>query len=198
MPVDDVVEELVNCAQDNHLVIIVDEAQNGPEFELFCDKLHSRLPSVQIWAAAAKHRHIPWCLRRKALSGSFRSIRDPSKSRESLTADIQLYHQGHKAREPKDCEQCGKDVANALKKLHDGDARSSTPLRYTDVFVLMRGDTDPYDEERHRDGRVLHQAIGVVQGLRDAGIPTRCRIRDEDVDDDDHDNDDDKEDDDDA
>ncbi|XP_070202907.1 uncharacterized protein [Littorina saxatilis] len=87
---------------------------------------------------------------------------------------IRLSHHGnaHTSRWPVDCAQCGQDIAAVLRRLGVGSSVASSPSRlsYRDVFVLTRSD-HLHDDVTDEAGRVTSPASGVVQGLKDAGVP---------------------------
>nr|KAG5688189.1 hypothetical protein BaRGS_027784 [Batillaria attramentaria] len=82
---------------------------------------------------------------------------------------------GHEERYTWDCEACGREVGRILTQvLHVGQggnpsSSSTTALQYRDVFALSVGSL--HDDVRDDAGHVTRPAIGVVRGLRQAGVP---------------------------
>ncbi|XP_070203614.1 uncharacterized protein [Littorina saxatilis] len=148
--VEKAVTDLVACVKNGHLHVLIDEASFDSRF-------------VFILTIPVIHRF---------------KVHDYSDSGVPAPGDglsvIRLSHHGnaHTGRWPVDCAQCGQDIAAVLRRLGVGRSAANSPSRlsYRDVFVLTRS-LDLQDDVTDGAGRVTSPASGVVQGLKDAGVP---------------------------
>ncbi|XP_025100505.1 uncharacterized protein LOC112567860 [Pomacea canaliculata] len=181
----------------------------------FCHRLLPELPDLHFWAANCKHGVAPphdWTV--KIFTRPLRSpptvVTEVALSQE-LGDDVAaytergvpdhthgpsvkfVYHCGpsHDEEHPRNCVQCGKDVASFIGSLGvgetDDNSRPSEPLalvaaasasppvvcppalQFRDVLVLCLGHVDDHS--------------GVVVGLKSANIPTRIMESEEDMED---------------
>ncbi|XP_076452141.1 uncharacterized protein LOC143287758 [Babylonia areolata] len=157
--------------------------------------LHDLLPLLRLWVVCMHHDRLPSLLveiplthplrsppsvvREVELSCSFRrggggSVYGYTAPASPLPSDgcptLYLWHsgKGHEGHaEIRHCAQCGRDVAALLRReLHvgvqvagrpRGTPKAPPPLQFSDVFVLSYF--------------ALNEANGIVQGLRQAGVP---------------------------
>ncbi|KAK7106752.1 hypothetical protein V1264_017973 [Littorina saxatilis] len=199
--VEQAVTDLVACMKNGHLYVLLDEAffdssqKPGPAHIRLVSQLAQRVPHLYLWCATVYNDDIPPALQTQVFTVPLRSapavlreiqqgvqgydvVHDYSDSGVPAPGDglsvIQLSHHGnaHTGRWPLDCAQCGQDIAAVLRRLGVGSIVANSPSRlsYSDVFVLTRSD-DLHDDVTDEAGRVTSPASGVVQGLKDAGVP---------------------------
>ncbi|KAK7106592.1 hypothetical protein V1264_017826 [Littorina saxatilis] len=198
--VEKAVTDLVACVKNGHLHVLIDEVafsssqKRGPRHTRLVTRLAQRVPHLYLWCACMEHRDIPPSLQTQVFTVPLRSapavlreiqpvihrfdVHDYSDSGVPAPGDglsvIRLSHHGnaHTSRWPVDCAQCGQDIAAVLRRLGVGSSVASSPSRlsYRDVFVLTRSD-HLHDDVTDEAGRVTSPASGVVQGLKDAGVP---------------------------
>ncbi|XP_070203243.1 uncharacterized protein [Littorina saxatilis] len=167
----------------------------GPDNIQLVSQLAQRVPHLYLWCASVYNDDIPPALQTQVFTVPLRSapavlreiqqgvqeydeVHDYSDSGVPAPGDglsvIRLSHHGnaHTGRWPVDCAQCGQDIAAVLRRLGVGSSVANSPSRlsYRDVFVLTRSD-DLHDDVTDEAGRVTSPASGVVQGLKDAGVP---------------------------
>ncbi|XP_070203221.1 uncharacterized protein [Littorina saxatilis] len=188
------------CMKNGHLHVLVDEAvfissqKRGPRVTRLVTRLAQRVPHLYLWCAGTNNCDIPPALQTQVFTVPLRSapavlreirpvihrfkVHDYTDSGVPAPGDglsvIRLSHHGnaHTGRWPVDCAQCGQDIAAELRRLGVGSSAANCPSRlsYRDVFVLTRSD-DLQDDVTDEAGRVTSPASGVVQGLKDAGVP---------------------------
>ncbi|XP_070199111.1 uncharacterized protein [Littorina saxatilis] len=198
--VDQAVTDLVACVKNGHLHVLIDEVsfdsrgKRGPRHTRLVTRLAQQVPHLYLWCAGVYNAGIPPALQTQGFTVPLRSapavlreiqpvihkfaVHDYSDSGVPAPGDglsvIRLSHHGnaHTGRWPVDCAQCGQDIAAELRRLGVGSsvANSTSRLSYRDVFVLTRSD-DIQDDVTDEAGRVTSPASGVVQGLKDAGVP---------------------------
>ncbi|KAK7105175.1 uncharacterized protein [Littorina saxatilis] len=198
--VEKAVADLVACMKNGHLHVLVDEAvfsssqKQGPRHTRLVTRLAQQVPHLYLWCAGTNNCDIPPALQTQVFTVPLRSapavlreiqpvihrfnVHDYSDSGVPAPGDglsvIRLSHHGndHRGRWPLDCAQCGQDIAVVLRRLGVGSSAANSPSRlsYRDVFVLTRSD-DLHDDVTDEAGRVTSPASGVVQGLKDAGVP---------------------------
>ncbi|XP_070203703.1 uncharacterized protein [Littorina saxatilis] len=198
--VEQAVTDLVACMKNGHLYVLLDEAffdssgKRGPANIRLVSQLAQRVPHLYLWCATVYNDDIPPALQTQVFTVPLRSapavlreiqpvihrypVHDYSDSGVAAPGDglnvIRLSHHGnaHTGRWPLDCAQCGQDIAAVLRRLGVGSSVDNRPSRlsYRDVFVLTRSD-DLHDDVTDEAGRVTSPASGVVQGLKDAGVP---------------------------
>ncbi|XP_070203668.1 uncharacterized protein [Littorina saxatilis] len=178
-----------------HIRLVSQLAQPGPANIQLVSQLAQRVPHLYLWCATVYNDDIPPALQTQVFTVPLRSapavlreiqqgvqgydfVHDYSDSGVPAPGDglsvIRLSHHGnaHTGRWPLDCAQCGQDIAAVLRRLGVGSIVANSPSRlsYSDVFVLTRSD-DLHDDVTDEAGRVTSPASGVVQGLKDAGVP---------------------------
>ncbi|XP_070203156.1 uncharacterized protein [Littorina saxatilis] len=198
--VDQAVTDLLACVNNDHLYVLLDEAsfatsqKVGPRHTRLVTRLAQQVPHLYLWCAGVLKTEIPPALQTQVFTVPLRSapavlreiqpvihrvnVHDYSDSGVPAPGDglsvIRLSHHGnaHTGRWPLDCAQCGQDIAAVLRRLGVGSSVANSPsqLSYSDVFVLTRSD-DLHDDVTDEAGRVTSPASGVVQGLKDAGVP---------------------------
>ncbi|XP_070203009.1 uncharacterized protein [Littorina saxatilis] len=198
--VEQAVTDLLECVKNGHLHVLIDEAsfdsrtKLGPRHTQLVTRLAQQVPHLYLWCAGVLNRDIPPALQTQVFTVPLRSapavlreiqpvihrypVNDYSDSGVPAPGDglsvIRLSHHGnaHTGRWPLDCAQCGHDIAAVLRRLGVGRSVANSPSRlsYRDVFVLTRSD-DLHDDVTDGAGRVTSPASGVVQGLKDAGVP---------------------------
>ncbi|XP_070201236.1 uncharacterized protein [Littorina saxatilis] len=198
--VEQAVTDLLACVENGHLHVLIDEAsfhsrrQDGPRHTQLVTRLAQQVPHLYLWCAGILNRDIPPALQTQVFTVPLRSapailreiqpvihrvnVHDYSDSGVPAPGDglnvIRLSHHGndHTGRWPLDCAQCGQDIAAVLRRLGVGRSVANSPSRlsYRDVFVLTRS-TDLHDDVTDEAGRVTSPASGVVQGLKDGGVP---------------------------
>ncbi|XP_070202895.1 uncharacterized protein [Littorina saxatilis] len=198
--VEQAVNDLLACVKNGHLHVLLDEAffdsrfKHGPRHTRLVTRLAQQVPHLYLWCAGVLNRDIPPALQTQVFTVPLRSapavlreiqpvihrfnVHDYSDSGVPAPGDglsvIRLSHHGnaHTSRWPVDCAQCGQDIAAVLRRLGVGRnvANSPSRLSYRDVFVLTRSG-DLNDDVTNGAGRVTSPASGVVQGLKDAGVP---------------------------
>ncbi|XP_070203697.1 uncharacterized protein [Littorina saxatilis] len=198
--VEQAVTDLVACMKNGHLHVLLDEAffdssdEPGPANIQLVSQLAQRVPHLYLWCATVYNDDIPPALQTQVFTVPLRSapavlreiqpvieeypVHDYSDSGVPAPGDglsvIRLTHHGnaHTGRWPVDCAQCGQDIAAVLRRLGVGSIVANSPSRlsYSDVFVLT-GSDDLHDDVTDEAGRVTSPASGVVQGLKDAGVP---------------------------
>ncbi|XP_070203098.1 uncharacterized protein [Littorina saxatilis] len=199
--VEQAVTDLVACMKNGHLHVLLDEAffdssaGSGPGNIQLVSQLAQRVPHLYLWCATVYNDDIPPALQTQVFTVPLRSapavlreiqqgvqgydeVHDYSDSGVPAPGDglsvIRLSHHGnaHTGRWPVDCAQCGQDIAAVLRRLGVGSSVANSPslLSYRDVFVLT-GSDDLHDDVTDEAGRVTSPASGVVQGLKDAGVP---------------------------
>ncbi|KAK7098189.1 hypothetical protein V1264_002541 [Littorina saxatilis] len=206
--VDQAVTDLVACVKNGQLHVLIDEVSFDSRLKLgrrhtrLVTRLAQRVPHLYLWCAGVHNTEIPPALQTQVFTVPLRSapavlreiqpvihrspVHDYSDSGVPAPGDglsvIRLSHHGnaHTGRWPVDCAQCGQDIAAELRRLGVGCsvANSSFQLSYRDVFVLTNS-LDVHDDVTDDAGRVTSPASGVVQGLKDAGVPVSVlRIQD--------------------
>ncbi|XP_070201271.1 uncharacterized protein [Littorina saxatilis] len=198
--VEQAVTDLLACVENGHLHVLIDEARfdssqkPGPRHTHLVTRLAQQVPHLYLWCAGTNNRDIPPALQTQVFTVPLRSapailreiqpvihrfdVHDYSDSGVPAPGDglnvIRLSHHGndHTGRWPLDCAQCGQDIAAVLRRLGVGRSVANSPSRlsYRDVFVLTRSG-DLHDDVTDEAGRVTSPASGVVQGLKDAGVP---------------------------
>ncbi|XP_070203326.1 uncharacterized protein [Littorina saxatilis] len=198
--VEQAVTDLVACVKNGHLHVLVDEAvfssslKHGPRHTRLVTRLAQQVPHLYLWCAGIVNTDVPPALQTQVFTVPLRSapavlreiqpvihmfkVHDYSDSGVPAPGDglsvIRLSHHGtaHTSRWPVDCAQCGQDIAAVLRRLDVGSSAANCPSRlsYRDVFVLTRSD-DLHNDVTDGAGRVTSPASGVVQGLKDAGVP---------------------------
>ncbi|KAK7106609.1 hypothetical protein V1264_017842 [Littorina saxatilis] len=198
--VEQAVTDLLACVKNGHLHVLIDEAsfdsrsKHGPRLTRLVTRLAQQVPHLYLWCAGTNNRDIPPALQTQVFTVPLRSapavlreiqpvihrypVHDYSDSGVPAPGDglsvIRLSHHGnaHTGRWPVDCAQCGQDIAAVLRRLGVGRSATNSPSRlsYRDVFVLTRSG-DLHDDVTNEAGRVTSPASGVVQGLKDAGVP---------------------------
>ncbi|KAK7106667.1 uncharacterized protein [Littorina saxatilis] len=198
--VEQAVTDLLACVKNGHLHVLIDEAsfdsraKNGPRHTQLVTRLAQQVPHLYLWCAGVLNCDIPPALQTQVFTVPLRSapavlreiqpvihryyVDDYSDSGVPAPGDglsvIRLSHHGnaHTGRWPLDCAQCGQDIAAVLRRLGVGRSVANSPSRlsYRDVFVLTRSG-DLQDDVTDGAGRVTSPASGVVQGLKDAGVP---------------------------
>ncbi|XP_070202845.1 uncharacterized protein [Littorina saxatilis] len=198
--VEQAVTDLLACVKNGHLHVLIDEAsfdssqQHGPRHTRLVTRLAQQVPHLYLWCAGTNNRDIPPALQTQVFTVPLRSapavlreiqpvihrinVHAYSDSGVPAPGDglsvIRLSHHGnaHTGRWPLDCAQCGQDIAAVLRRLGVGRSAANSPSRlsYRDVFVLTRSG-DLQDDVTDEAGRVTSPASGVVQGLKDAGVP---------------------------
>ncbi|XP_070184515.1 uncharacterized protein [Littorina saxatilis] len=198
--VDQAVTDLVASVKNGHLHVLIDEVsfdsrlKHGPRHTRLVTRLAQRVPHLYLWCAGVHNTKIPPALQTQVFTVPLRSapavlreiqsvihsvpVHDYSDSGVPAPGDgmsvIRLSHHGnaHTGRWPLDCAQCGQDIAAELRRLGVGRSVANSPSRlsYRDVFVLTRSG-DLHDDVTDEAGRVTSPASGVVQGLKDAGVP---------------------------
>ncbi|XP_070202901.1 uncharacterized protein [Littorina saxatilis] len=198
--VEQAVTDLLACVKNGHLHVLIDEAsfdsrsKHGPRLTRLVTRLAQQVPHLYLWCAGTNNRDIPPALQTQVFTVPLRSapavlreiqpvihrypVHDYSDSGVPAPGDglsvIRLSHHGnaHTGRWPVDCAQCGQDIAAVLRRLGVGRSATNSPSRlsYRDVFVLTRSD-DIHDDVTDGAGQVTSPASGVVQGLKDAGVP---------------------------
>ncbi|XP_025113046.1 uncharacterized protein LOC112575403 [Pomacea canaliculata] len=204
--VEKAIRDLSQTASGRPLYIIADEA--GPEdkfdtFQGFCGELLEIVPHLHLWAASCYHKVAPAGWQEEYLTRPLRS--PPVVVREveqdivmALDRDVQAYsergvpdhtdgppvkhiiHHGHGRSPywPVNCVNCGREVARFLLSLQMGASTNSTTfasggmappcLQWRDVLVLYWGD--------------ISDRLGMMTGLKEAGIPVRL-MKDDDIED---------------
>ncbi|XP_070202675.1 uncharacterized protein [Littorina saxatilis] len=166
----------------------------GPRHTHLVTRLAQQVPHLYLWCAGTNNCDIPPALQTQVFTVPLRSapavlreiqpvihrfkVHDYSDSGVPAPGDglsvIRLSHHGnaHTGRWPLDCAQCGQDIAAVLRRLGVGRSAANSPSRlsYRDVFVLTRSG-DIQEDVTDEAGRVTSPASGVVQGLKDAGVP---------------------------
>ncbi|XP_070202899.1 uncharacterized protein [Littorina saxatilis] len=198
--VEQAVTDLLACVKNGHLHVLLDEAffdsraKDGPRLTRLVTRLAQRVPHLYLWCAGVYNTEIPPALQTQVFTVPLRSapavlreiqpvihrypVHAYSDSGVPAPGDglsvIRLSHHGnaHTGRWPLDCAQCGQDIAAVLRRLGVGRSAANSPSRlsYRDVFVLTRSD-DLQDDVTDEAGQVTSPASGVVQGLKDAGVP---------------------------
>ncbi|KAK7098151.1 hypothetical protein V1264_002509 [Littorina saxatilis] len=199
--VDQAVTDLVACVNNGQLHVLIDEVsfdsrlKHGPRHTRLVTRLAQQVPHLYLWCAGVYNTEIPPALQTQVFTVPLRSapavlreiqpvihrfnaVHDYSDSGVPAPGDglsvIRLSHHGnaHTGRWPLDCAQCGQDIAAELRRLGVGRSVANSPSRlsYRDVFVLTRSG-DLHDDVTDEAGRVTSPASGVVQGLKDAGVP---------------------------
>ncbi|XP_070199041.1 uncharacterized protein [Littorina saxatilis] len=198
--VDQAVTDLVASVKNGHLHVLIDEVsfdsrvKRGSRHTRLVTRLAQRVPHLYLWCAGVHNTEIPPALQTQVFTVPLRSapavlreiqpvihrfaVHDYSDSGVPAPGDglsvIRLSHHGnaHTGRWPVDCAQCGQDIAVELRRLGVGRSVANSPSRlsYRDVFVLTRSG-DLHDDVTDEAGRVTSPASGVVQGLKDAGVP---------------------------
>ncbi|XP_070199091.1 uncharacterized protein [Littorina saxatilis] len=198
--VDQAVTDLVASVKNGHLHVLIDEVsfdsrrQEGPRHTRLVTRLAQQVPHLYLWCAGIENTEIPPALQTQVFAVPLRSapavlreiqpaihrypVHDYSDSGVPAPGDglsvIRLSHHGnaHTGRWPVDCAQCGQDIAVELRRLGVGRSVANSPSRlsYRDVFVLTRSG-DLHDDVTDETGRVTSPASGVVQGLKDGGVP---------------------------
>ncbi|KAK7098181.1 uncharacterized protein [Littorina saxatilis] len=198
--VDQAVTDLVACVKNGQLHVLIDEVsfdsrnKYGPRHTRLVTRLAQQVPHLYLWCAGVWNTEIPPALQTQVFTVPLRSapavlreiqpgmqdspVHDYSDSGVPAPGDglsvIRLSHHGnaHTGRWPVDCAQCGQDIAVELRRLGVGRSVANSPSRlsYRDVFVLTRSG-DLHDDVTDEAGRVTSPASGVVQGLKDAGVP---------------------------
>ncbi|XP_070202905.1 uncharacterized protein [Littorina saxatilis] len=199
--VEQAVTDLLACVKNGHLHVLLDEAffdssaKDGPRLTRLVTRLAQQVPHLYLWCAGTINTDIPPALQTQVFTVPLRSapavlreiqpvihrypVHDYSDSGVPAPGDglsvIRLSHHGnaHTGRWPVNCAQCGQDIAAQLRRLGVGRSAAnspSRPLSYRDVFVLTRSD-DLHGDVTDEAGRVTSPASGVVQGLKDAGVP---------------------------
>ncbi|KAK7098194.1 uncharacterized protein [Littorina saxatilis] len=198
--VDQAVTDLVACVNNGHLHVLIDEVsfdsrgEEGPRHTRLVTRLAQQVPHLYLWCAGIHNTEIPPALQTQVFTVPLRSapavlreiqpgmqdypVHDYSDSGVPAPGDglsvIRLSHHGnaHTGRWPLDCAQCGQDIAAELCRLGVGRSVANSPSRlsYRDVFVLTRSD-DLHNDVTDEAGRVTSPASGVVQGLKDSGVP---------------------------
>ncbi|XP_070203224.1 uncharacterized protein [Littorina saxatilis] len=198
--VEQAVTDLLVWVKNGHLHALIDEAsfdsrdRHGPLLTRLVTRLAQQVPHLYLWCAGVLNRDLPTALQTHVFTVPLRSaptvlreiqpvihrfkVNDYSDSGMPAPGDglsvIRLSHHGnaHTGRWPVDCSQCGQDIAAVLRRLGVGSSAANSPSRlsYRDVFVLTRSD-DLQDDVTDEAGQVTSPASGVVQGLKDAGVP---------------------------
>ncbi|XP_070199053.1 uncharacterized protein [Littorina saxatilis] len=196
--VDQAVTDLVASVKNGQLHVLIDEvsfdSRYGPRHTRLVTRLAQQVPHLYLWCAGVHNTKIPPALQTQVFTVPLRSapavlreiqpaihsvpVHDYSDSGVPAPGDglsvIRLSHHGnaHTGRWPLDCAQCGQDIAAELRRLGVGWSVANSPSRlsYRDVFVLTRS-RDLHDDVTDETGRVTSPASGVVQGLKDAGVP---------------------------
>ncbi|XP_025113359.1 uncharacterized protein LOC112575602 [Pomacea canaliculata] len=198
--VEEVVNDLSQAARGGSLYVIADEVNGLSYFRTVCDKLLTQVPHLHLWAASCFHRYAAAGLKVECLTRPLRSppavVREVeqdwriNEKRDVLPysergvpdhTDVppvrRLYHrgQGHSGVKPFDCVTCGRDVANFLHSLRVGVTENVTTTATT-VTSTSGGTTPPCLQ--WRDVLVLNWSnisddAGMVNGLKEAGIPVR-------------------------
>ncbi|XP_070199033.1 uncharacterized protein [Littorina saxatilis] len=198
--VDQAVTDLVASVKNGQLHVLIDEVsfdsrlKHGPRHTRLVTRLAQQVPHLYLWCAGIVNTEIPPALQTQVFTVPLRSapavlreiqpgmqdypVHDYSDSGVPAPGDglsvIRLSHHGnaHTGRWPVDCAQCGQDIAVELRRLGVGRSVANSPSRlsYRDVFVLTRSG-DLHDDVTDEAGRVTSPASGVVQGLKDAGVP---------------------------
>ncbi|XP_070202906.1 uncharacterized protein [Littorina saxatilis] len=198
--VEQAVTDLLACVKNGHLHVLLDEAffdssaKDGPRLTRLVTRLAQQVPHLYLWCAGTINTDIPPALQTQVFTVPLRSapavlreiqpvihrypVHDYSDSGVPAPGDglsvIRLSHHGnaHTGRWPVNCAQCGQDIAAQLRRLGVGRSAANSPSRlsYRDVFVLTRSD-DLQDDVTDEAWRVTSPASGVVQGLKDAGVP---------------------------
>ncbi|XP_070183249.1 uncharacterized protein [Littorina saxatilis] len=198
--VEQAVTDLLACVKNGHLHVLIDEAsfdsrfKHGPRHTQLVTRLAQQVPHLYLWSAGIVNTEIHPALQTQVFTVPLRSapavlreiqpvihrypVHAYSDSGVPAPGDglsvIRLSHHGnaHTGRWPLDCAQCGQDIAAVLRRLGVGRSAANSPSRlsYRDVFVLTRSD-DLQDDVTDEAGRVTSPASGVVQGLKDAGVP---------------------------
>ncbi|XP_070199063.1 uncharacterized protein [Littorina saxatilis] len=198
--VDQAVTDLVACVKNGQLHVLIDEVsfdsrnKRGPRYTRLVTRLAQRVPHLYLWCAGIDNIEVPPALQTQVFTVPLRSapavlreiqpvihrfdVHDYSDSGVPAPGDglsvIRLSHHGnaHTGRWPLDCAQCGQDIAAELSRLGVGRSVANSPSRlsYRDVFVLTRSG-DLHDDVTDKAGLVTSPASGVVQGLKDAGVP---------------------------
>ncbi|XP_070203630.1 uncharacterized protein [Littorina saxatilis] len=198
--VEQAVNDLLACVKNGHLHVLIDEAffdsraKDGPRLTRLVTRLAQQVPHLYLWCAGVLNRDIPPALQTQVFTVPLRSapavlreiqpvihrfkVHDYSDSGVPAPGDglsvIRLSHHGnaHTGRWPVDCAQCGQDIAAELRRLGVGRSAANSPSRlsYRDVFVLTRSG-NLHDDVTNEAGQVTSPASGVVQGLKDAGVP---------------------------
>ncbi|XP_070200978.1 uncharacterized protein [Littorina saxatilis] len=199
--VDQAVTDLVACVNNGNLHVLIDElsfdsrTKHGARHTRLVTRLAQQVPHLYLWCTGVYKTGIPPALQTqvftvplRSASAVLREIRPVIRRYDvhDYSADsgvpapgdglrvIQLSHHGnaHTGRWPVDCAQCGQDIAAELRRLDVGSSVANSPSRlsYRDVFVLTRS-SNVHDDVTDEAGRVTSPACGVVQGLKDAGVP---------------------------
>ncbi|XP_070202814.1 uncharacterized protein [Littorina saxatilis] len=173
----------------------VDRYKNGPRHVQLVTRLAQQVPHLYLWCAGVHNSYKPPALQTEVFTVPLRSapvvlreirpvidrydnVDDYSDSGVPAPGDglsvIRLSHHGNDHTDgcTVDCAQCGQDIAAVLRRLGVGSSIANSPSRlsYRDVFVLTRS-TDLHDDVTNEAGKVTSPASGVVQGLKDAGVP---------------------------
>ncbi|XP_070184129.1 uncharacterized protein [Littorina saxatilis] len=192
---DAAVETLVKSAQGEQLYVIADEIDKN--LTDLCTELQRRITDLHVWSASMHSEGVPPQLTEVILTEPLRT--PPSITRyvqrmgegggvlgytntaSPLPCDgpplLSVLHsgQGHSAGgDLSDCLQCGREVGQILHMLRIGETgRSSSspqPPRYKDVFILT-DEATLHDTERDVSGQETRAASGMVQGVRETGVP---------------------------
>ncbi|XP_025111939.1 uncharacterized protein LOC112574836 [Pomacea canaliculata] len=176
-------------------------------FKTFCEKLLTKVPDVHLWAASFYCKHIPAGWQVEYLTRPLRFppavvrevIRDkkitdysnicpysergvPDHTDGPPVRRLRHQHQCPAEDRSGDCVTCGRELASLLHSLRVGD-----PVNATTQGSSLPGGTTPPNLQ-WRDVLVLYDWHGVgdnsgmVQALREAGIPVRV-MKDEDTED---------------
>nr|KAG5714528.1 hypothetical protein BaRGS_006974 [Batillaria attramentaria] len=202
---DEAVNDLLKTARNGQLSVIADEADGRVLSALYASLTSSgRIERLRLWAAGVKCANFPKALHEVTLTDPLRCppavVRELEQTKSLQNGDIpayttpsapqptdgppviDVYHSkdlGHDGDITMECEQCGLEIGERLKKwLHVGQVvntsetnKTSTPaIRYRDVLILTWDRNIITEDKKSRKVQPSHK---VVTGLRKAGLPVR-------------------------